>query len=91
MNYNVTDNFIVILKTPGIYVKEEDDKYWKMKSTDEFNQRKFLERSNVELNIVPYNLNQSDGNIFNSTLYCNYKNKKFEYTNSQGILNYIDL
>ncbi len=91
MNYNVTDNFIVILKTPGIFVKDEGDKYWKIKSQDEFNQRKFLERSNVQINIVPYNLHQSEGDIFNSTLYCNYKNKKFEYTDSQGNINYVNL
>ena len=89
MNYNVTDNFIVILKTPGTYVKE--DKYWELKSENEIKQRKFLERSNAEVNIVPYNLNQSEGDIFNSTLYCNYKDKQFEYTDSQGSINYISL
>jgi hypothetical protein len=91
MNYNVTDNFVVILKTPGTYVKEEGDKYWKMKSQDEFNQRKFLERSNVQINIVPYNLKESEGDIFNSTLYCRYKDKQFEYTDSNGTINYINL
>jgi hypothetical protein len=91
MNYNVSDKFVIILKTPGIYVKEEDDKYWKMKSENEFKQKQFLERSNVEVNIVPYNLSQLSGDIFNSTLYCNYKNKQFEYTDSQGIVNYINL
>jgi hypothetical protein len=91
MYYNITDNFVVILKTPGTYVKEEDDKYWKMKSENEFDQNKFLGRSNVEVNIVPYSLSQSSGDIFNSTLYCNYKNKKFEYTDSQGNINYINL
>lgn len=91
MNYNPTDNFVIILKTPGSYIKEEKEKYWKMKSNDDFNQRKFLERSNVEVYIVPYNLNQTEGNVFNSTFYCNYNNKNIEYKDSQGISNYINL
>lgn len=91
MNYNVSDNFVIILKTPGTYIKEETEKYWKMKSNNDFKQRKFLEKSNVELNIVPYNLSQIEGDVYNSTLYCNYNNNKIEYKDSQGISNYINL
>lgn len=91
MNYNCTHNFVIVLKTPGTYVKEESDKYWKMKSEKDYDQRKFLERSNVELNIIPYSLNQTNNDIYNSTIYCNYKNNRFEYTDSQGITNYINL
>lgn len=91
MNYNVSDNFVIILKTPGTYIKEETEKYWKMKSENEFKQRKFLEKSNVELNIVPYNLSQIEGDVYNSTFYCNYNNNKIEYKDSQGISNYINL
>ena len=91
MNYNVSDNFVIILKTPGTYIKEETEQYWKMKSENEFKQRKFLEKSNVELNIVPYNLSQIEGDVYNSTFYCNYNNNKIEYKDSQGISNYINL
>ena len=91
MNYNVSDNFVIILKTPGTYIKEKTEKYWKMKSENDFKQRKFLEKSNVELNIVPYNLSQIEGDVYNSTLYCNYNNNKIEYKDSQGISNYINL
>jgi hypothetical protein len=91
MYYNLSDNFIIILKTPGTWVKEEGDKYWKMKSENESIQRQFLERHNVTVNFVPYSLNQTSGDIFNSTFYCDYKNKKFEYTDSQGSINYVDL
>jgi hypothetical protein len=90
MNYNPTDNFVVILKTPGTYVKESD-KNWKMKSENESNQRQFLERYNVTVNFVPYNLSHVSCDIFNSTFYCNYKNKKFEYIDSYGTINYVDL
>jgi len=91
MYYNLSDNFTIIFKTPGTWVKEEDDKHWKMKSENESIQREFLERHNVTVNFVPYSLSQSREDIFNSTLYCNYKNKKFEYTDSQGSINYFDL
>jgi len=91
MYYNQSDNFVTILKTPGAWVKEEDDKHWKMKSENESIQRQFLERHNVTVNFVPYSLNQTSEDIFNSTFYCNYKNKKFEYKDSQGSINYVDL
>jgi len=91
MYYNLSDNFIIILKTPGTWFKEENDKNWKMKSENESIQRQFLERHNVTVNFVPYSLIETSKNIFNSTFYCDYKNKKFEYSDSQGIINYIDL
>ena len=91
MNYNVSDNFVIILKTPGTYIKEETEKYWKLKSTNELKQKCDFEKQNVKLNIVPYNLNQSIRDDHNSTLYCRYKDNIFSYTDSLGVFNDINL
>jgi hypothetical protein len=90
-NYNCSDEFIVILKTPGSYVKEIVENLWKLKSINEQIEKTDFNKPNVKLNIVPYNLSHMIGNIYNSELYCKYLNNKFIYTDSIGVNNYIDL
>ena len=91
-NYNSSDDFVLILKTPGSYVKEIGDEYWKLKSMTETIQRIDFNKPNVELNIVPYSLNDVyRGNDYNSTLYCKYVNKEFSYTDSNGNYNCVNL
>ena len=81
-NYNQSNQFDVIVKSPGEWVKTNDQ--WKMVSKSQQQIISTFTKPNINLILEPYSLNQSHDNDFESTLYVFKQSNNIVYTDNYG-------
>jgi hypothetical protein len=80
--YNESNQFIVIVKSPGEWVKINEQ--WTMVSQFEQKIKNIFAKPNVNLILEPYNLSQSIDDNYESSLYLFKKSDNMVYTDNNG-------